>query len=252
MVALKLWFDTRFRFFIGLAVMVVLALLFAWGIPAMSRTMMKNLNEAPPNPKIDAEAKAEMEKALGNYETMIDGAWYVSSGSGLIGLLAIILALGSPLAKSQSVHLTLSLPVRRYRWPVGQAVLTIGLTLAMLFVSTAVLLAIGALVGHTYPPGRAALNVLLCVVSAVAWIGLTLAVGSFVLDKAKTALIVIPAKFLSTILFMRPPLRAWDIGRLSRPLSLHPSLAWQPLLLFVVCAAGGVVMAAYRYERLDY
>lgn len=250
MVALKLWFDTRFRFFIGLAVTIVLAVLLAWMGYTMNRLMsQKSMIEKA---KLSAETQAAWSQSFGDYETSIDRIWYASYGGGLIGLLAIILALGGPLAEPQSVHLTLSLPVRRYRWPVSQAVLMIGLTFAMLFVSTGVLLATGALMGHTYPPGRAALNALLCGVPDVAWIGLTVAVGSFALDRTRTALIVIPAKFLSVLLLLLPPLRAWDIGRLSRPLSLHPSLAWQPLLLFVVCAVGGVAMAAYRYERLDY
>jgi len=34
--------------------------------------------------------------------------------------------------------------------------------------------------------------------------------------------------------------------------NLHPALTWRPLLLLIVCAAGGVALAARRFERLDY
>jgi len=113
-------------------------------------------------------------------------------------------------------------------------------------------LSVGALMGHTYPPGRAALNLLLCAVPTVAWVGLTLAVGSYVLDKARTALIVIPTKFISVFLFTLPVMRAWDIGRLGRPINMHPDYSWRTLLLLIVFAVGGVVLAVRRFERLDY
>jgi hypothetical protein len=250
MVAWKLWFDTRFRFLIGAVAMVVLAVFFAFIGYSMNKLM--NQKDAIEKAKISAETKAAWSQSFGNYEKSIDTFWYESYGGELIGLLAIILALGGPLAEPASVHLTLSLPVRRYRWPVTQALLTMGLTVAVLFVSTAVLLAVGAVTGHSYPPSQAALNVLLCAVPSVAWIGLTVAVGSFALDKAKTALIAIPAKFISVPLFMLPAMRSWEIGRLGRPISMHPALSWRPLLLLVICAVGGVAMAAFRYEQRDY
>lgn len=251
MIALKLWFDTRLRFYISLAVMIVLALLLAWAVPAMSRMMIAGLQDAPPNAKINAEAKAAMLRVWGSYEMSIDTAWYGLYGAGLLGLLAIILASGGPLAEPHSVHLTLSLPVHRYQWPIFQALLTIGLVLATLFASTVILLAVGALMGHRYPPGRATLNVMLCVVPTVAWIGLTLAVGSFTLDKARTALIMIPAKFISDLFFMLPLARAWNMGRLGLPIGMQPALSWRPLLLLIICAVGGVALAARRFERLD-
>jgi len=251
-IALKLWFDTRFRFYIGLAVMIVLALVLAWAVPAMSRMMITGIKNAPPSPGVTAEAKAAMLQIWGSYEMSLDTNWYGVYGGGSVGLLAIIMALGGPLAEPHSVHLTLSLPVRRYRWPIAQAVLTIGLTVTMLLVSTAVLMAVGALLGHTYPPGRAALNVLLCVVPNVAWVGLTLAVGSYTLDTARTALVVIPARIISVPLLKLPFARAWDLGSLGRPISMHPALTWRPLLLLIVCAVGGVALAARRFQRLDY
>jgi len=250
MVALKLWFDTRSRFLIGIVVMIFLALLLSWSFYAVNKVMGQN--GAGANAKIGAETKSEVMKVWSSYETIVDAAWYESYGAGMATILAIIMALGGPLADSQSVHLTLSLPVRRYRWLVAQVMLTLALTVVMMFVSTAVLLAVGALMGHTYPPGQAALNVLLSVVPVVAWVGLTLAVGSFALDKARTALIVIPANFISAILFALPVMRAWNMNRLGRPLSMHPVLSWKPFLLLIVCAVGGVATAAWRYEQRDY
>jgi hypothetical protein len=248
MVALKLWLDTRFRFLIGLIVMILLALLIVY-----LQYKVTGAQNTLAHAQISAETKAQVLNIFGDYGKYVDTTWYESNGGTAIAILAIILALGGPLAERNSVHLTLSLPVRRSSWLVAQAVLTMGLSVVMLLVSTAVLLAVGALMGHAYPPGQAALNALLCAVPTMAWIGLTLALGSYVLDKAKTALIVIPAKFLSPFLFTLPALKHWDMARLGRPLSMYPIIAWQqPLLLLFVCAVGGVAMAAHRYGQLDY
>ncbi|MGP8260761.1 MAG: hypothetical protein ACLQM6_12505 [Acidobacteriaceae bacterium] len=252
MVTLKLWFDARFRFYICISVMIVFALLLIGSYIGLNKT----LSQSGPgsSAKISESTRADLNKVVGNYALYIDMEWFTLAG-GLITLLAIIMALQGPLAESHSVHLTLSLPVRRYRWCVTQGLLTLGLIVAILLAATSVLWVAGALAGHVYPPRQATFNALLCAVPAAAWIGLTLAVGSFTRDKTKTALIAIPAKFISVFLFVLPPIRIWDMSRLGWPMSMQTQLTqfqWRPLLLVVVCAVGGVALTAYRFEQSDY
>jgi len=250
MVAWKLWSDTRFRFYIGVVVMIVCAFFMLWMYSSMTKLL--HPTELPSNPKVSAQAQATIAKVTGNYQAFTDHTWYISAG-GLVALLAIILTLGGPLTESHSAHLTLSLPVRRHQWPVVQALLMMGMVVAMLQVSTAVFWAISTLAGQVYPPGHAVVNALLCAVPCAAWIGLTLAVGSYALDKARTALIMIPAKFLSFFVFTASPrMKAWNIGNLGQPMSMQPAHPWRPLLLVIILSVGGVALAARRFERLDY
>jgi hypothetical protein len=130
--------------------------------------------------------------------------------------------------------------------------LTLGLIVVVLLVATAVLWVAGTLAGHLYPLRQAGLNVLLCALPAAAWIGLTLAVGSFTRAQTKTAIIAISAKFISTFLFALAPLRSWNMSNLGLPMSMQTQFQWHSLLLVVVFAVGGVALAAYRFEQLDY
>jgi hypothetical protein len=138
------------------------------------------------------------------------------------------------------------------------SLLTFGLVVAMSLAGTAVLWVAGSLQGYRYPPKQAVLNALLCAVPSAAGISLTLAVSSYTLDKARTALIMIPAKLALPLLMLVPGLLKWpapwmwNFSTLGNPISLQAGLLWRPLATLLVLAVGGAAIAANRYTRMDY
>jgi hypothetical protein len=118
----KSWVDTRWRFLLGLALLLVLACATVVSFSAVQQIAAS----LPAGPVVaDGALQQEIRESLEAIRTFRGYAWSQWFAGNFVGLLTIVAALlgsGSPLMKGGSGALfSLALPVARDRWIVSRA-----------------------------------------------------------------------------------------------------------------------------------
>ena len=113
----KSWLDTRWRFLLGLALLLV----FACGTVVSFPTVQELVRSVSPSEIAGSEAlRQELQESIEIMSTFRGYAWsewFQSNFPGLLTIFAALLGSGSPLVKSGSGTLfSLALPVSRGRW----------------------------------------------------------------------------------------------------------------------------------------
>jgi hypothetical protein len=244
----KAWVDTRWRFSLGLALLLLLACGSSLTFPRV-RDFFSSMQLPAVADEAAAAAFREQLEMMRTFRGYVWSQWFSQSFPFLLTILAALLGSGSPLVKGGSGGLfSLALPVSRGRWIGTRA----GTALAELFVlalaPSLAFVVLAPVVGEQFAVTEA------LVYGLSAFLGATLFLGL--------------AVFLSTLLndVWRPLLLtcvgAVAIGVLT-PYDLAPAmggssyffsgtLAWPELLVSAAGAAGLVYAAAARIARRDF
>jgi hypothetical protein len=246
----KAWIDTRWRFFIGLALLLVLACGSSLSFPRV-----RDFLGAMQLPAVaDEEAAAAFRESLELVRTFRGYAWsqwFSQSFPGLVTLMAALLGSGSPLVKGGSGALfSLALPVSRGRW-IGTR---FGIALAELFVlALAPSLAFAVLapvVGEQFAVTEALAYGLSAFAGASLFLALAVLLSTSFTDVWRPLLFTCVG---AVALAMLVP---YDYG-LFQAMGGHSffrtgTLAWPELLVSAAAAAGLVYAAAANIARRDF
>jgi len=158
MLWLKTWLDTRWRFLIGFA----LLLLSACGI-AVSYVQVEQLIPAVRAMNVpDGPLTERIEEAMAIQSTFngfVWSQWFASNLTTLATFFAAILGSGSPLSgSSRGVTFALALPVSRRRWLATRASLGLLQLLALVLVPSLVVVLISPLIGQSFALGAAVVH----------------------------------------------------------------------------------------------
>jgi hypothetical protein len=246
----KAWVDTRWRFFLSLTLLLVLACGSALTYPRV-----RDLFASMQLPVVaDEEAAAAFRESLELMRTFrgyVWSQWFSQSFPGLLTLMAALLGSGSPLVKGGTGALfSLALPVSRGRWVGTRAGIALAELLVLALAPSVAFAVLAPVVGAQF-----------AVTEAIAY-GLSAFVGA--------SLFLALAVFLSTLFHdvWRPLLFAC-VGALAiavivphehglfRAMGGHSyfvsgALAWPELLLSAAGAAVLVYAATARIERQDF
>jgi ABC-type transport system involved in multi-copper enzyme maturation permease subunit len=186
----KTWFDIRRRFWIALAVACVAAgaTVVAWA----------NLDRIVPHLDLTPGDLRQLTSAVRDYRSWIAATWVDSSSGGLLGYLAIIVALGGILTEKRdgTLEMTLSLPVAPARWIVTHAGVVLALVAVIAGASGLILVIGGAAIGESYPIEAALTDALRITIGASAAIGITLLFAGWTRSVLYTVVLAVPALFL--------------------------------------------------------
>ena len=154
----KVWLETRWRFWIGLALLT----LSAAGIVLSYPQMLKLLAVVPNidmNGEIGRQVRESAEMAR-SYRGYVWSQWYVKNMPQLWTLFAVLLGTGGLLSQASGggTLFTLSLPISRKRLVVTRVATGLAELLVLAVVPSLLLLVLSPAVGHTYGLGDALIH----------------------------------------------------------------------------------------------
>lgn len=240
MVYWKAWFDVRQRFFLVVALWMVLI----GGTHVVS---------AVASTRSGAVAEDARGAAAHGFDASVTD-WTTGQAQGTFSILAVLLAVGGLLGRpsGQSDLLTLSLPPSRSRWLRAQAGMALVLLLALgvLEVGTLVLTAVGF--GLAVPLGPVLAGCLVTPLSAAIWIWPTILLMAFFRDSMRASIagiaVVVGVASLaafsgSGLPFFRPlaDVTRWTTG-----------VPWSPLLVGLALSVVTAWWAQHRFEEMEF
>lgn len=246
----KAWVDTRWRFLLGLALLLVLACGSSLTFPSV-RDFLGSI-ELPVIP--DEEAAAEFRESLElirSFRGYAWSQWFAQSFPALLTLMAALLGSGSPLVKGGSGALfSLALPVPRGRW-IGTRAGTAASELFVLALAPSLTFAaLAPVVGEQFAATEALAYGLSAFAGASLFLGLAVFLSTLFSDVWRPLLLTcVGALAIGLIL-------PHDYG-LFRAMGgesyfFEGAFAWPALLVSVAAAAGLVYAAAARTARRDF
>ena len=151
----KAWLDTRWRFLLGLALLLV----FACGTVASFSTVQEFVASVSPSAISGSEdLRQEFEESLEIMRTFrgyIWLQWFQQNFSGLLTIFAALLGSGSPLVQSGSGALfSLALPVSRGRWIAARAGAGLAELLVLALAPSVAFAALAPFIGEQLSVGR--------------------------------------------------------------------------------------------------
>jgi ABC-type transport system involved in multi-copper enzyme maturation permease subunit len=253
MLTWKLWFDLRMRFYMSLAVLLLVVVLVIAG-----HSFLMGFVGQMDLAKIDMtlfpkQMRQEFQRLMTDYIFYIDSQWFKKNALSILSIMAILFALGGIQTerKKGSLLLTLSLPVERWRWIAMQAGISALLLLISTVISTMGILAGSLFIGKQYPVETALLQVLLVWLGCLQWIGLSVFLNSYLHSSLKSAFILIPLQIIWSSLVIFPALYRYSALRLADLAVWRTGIPWEALLVALVLALGGTAFAAWRFEQYE-
>jgi hypothetical protein len=246
----KAWVDTRWRFALGLALLLVLACGSALTFPRV-RDFLGAMQLPPVADEETAAAFRESLEFMRTFRGYAWSQWFAQSFPALLTLMAALLGSGSPLVKGGSGALfSLALPVSRGRWVGTRA----GTAVAELFVAalspSLVFAALAPVVGEQFAVTEALVYGLSAFVGACVFLGLAMFLSTLFNDVWRPLLLTCVGAI--AIGFLVPHdyglFQAMGGGRYFE----SGALAWPPLVVSAAVASGLVFAAAARLARRDF
>jgi hypothetical protein len=251
MVWLKTWLDTRWRFLIGFA----LLLLSACGI-AVSYVQVAELIPTIRAANVpDGPLTAAIEEAM-NVQSTFNGfvwsQWFGGNLTTLATFFAAILGSGSPLAGGRGVTFSLALPVSRRRWLATRASLGLMELLVLVLVPSLVIVLLAPVIGETYALGAAVVHSLSVFIVSAAFFGCALLLSTFFNGVLRpllmTCLIAIVLGMFEAFVPHDGVFSAMSAETYFR----DGALPWAGWLASAVVTAGLLYSAAVNVERRDF
>ena len=246
----KAWVDTRWRFFLGLALLLVLACGSSLTFPRVRDFLGAIQLPAVP----DEEAAAAFRESLELIRTFRGYAWsqwFSQSFPVLLTIIAALLGSGSPLVKGGSgALLSLSLPVSRGRWISTRS----GTALAELFVLALVpsvaFAVLAPVVGEQFAVTEAVAYGLSAFVGASLFLGLAVFLSTVFNDVWRPLLLTFVGALAIGVVLPQEHGLFQAMG--GRRYFVSGTLAWAELLVSAAAAAGLVYAATARIARRDF
>ena len=251
----KNWLETRWRFWIGLALMMCSAAGTVFAYPKMVE-LMKLVPNVDSGGDLGRKIRESMELAR-DYRGYVWSQWFLKNMSQQWVLFAALLGTGGLLARSAGggTLFTLSLPVSRNRLVGVGAATGLGELLVLAIVPSLLLPALSPAVGHTYGIGDALVHGLCIFLAGSVFFSLALLLSTVFSDVWRPALIVLGVAMVLGILGQILP----DIARYSvfHVMSAEvyfrgDGLPWLGLLVSAAASAAALYAAARNIARRDF
>ena len=244
----KAWVDTRWRFFLGLALLLVLACGSSLTFPRV-RDFFSSMQLPVVADEAAAVAFREQLQMMRTFRGYVWSQWFSQSFPVLLTILAALLGSGSPLVKGGSGGLfSLALPVSRGRWVGTRA----GTALAELFVlalaPSLAFVALAPIVGEQFAVTEALVYGLSAFLGATLFLGLAVFLSTLFNDVWRPLLLTCVGAVAIGVL------TPYDLGPAMGGISyfLSGTLAWPELSVSAAGAAGLVYAAVATIARRDF
>jgi len=251
----KSWMETRWRFLIGLAVLIVSTAGTVLAYPRIIRLL-------PLLPKLDLSGEmgrqiAESMELLRDYRGYVWSQWFLKNMPQMWGLFAVLLGTGGLLSQGsgRGALFTLSLPASRNRLLGVRAATGLAELLLLAFVPSLLLPVLSPAVGQTYGLGDALIHSACLFIAGAVFFSLAFLVSSVFSGLWRPILIVL---CVATVLaFFGQVLRDLPRYSLFRVISAQSyfrggGLPWPGLLASAVASGAMLYGAAINFARRDF
>jgi len=189
----KSWLETRWRFLIGLALLVISAGGVVYVYPQVMQ-LIKGVGDLKTSGAMGERIKEAVEVQR-DFRGYIWGQWSRQNIPQLATVFAIILGSGGPYAQRSELF-TLSLPVSRQRLVSVRALTGLSELFVIIFVSSLVIPVFSPSVGQTYGVGTALINALCAFVACAAFFSLATLLSTSFSDLWRPFLIACAVAFV--------------------------------------------------------
>lgn len=249
----KSWLETRWRFAIGLALLVCTAAGVVFTYPEVKQLI--------PMIRIDAGGELgrrirESAELARDYRGYVWSQWFGQQLAHTWTLFAVLLGSGGLM--SQRVRggalFTLSLPVSRGRVLAVRAATALAELAVLGLVPTLVVVALSPAVGESYPLGDAVIHAACLVIAGSALFALAFALSTVFSDVWRPPLIALLVAVVLRLLDMVPALARLDVVHVMSAESYFrgDGLPWLGLLASAAAAALLLYAAARNIARQDF
>lgn len=246
----KAWIDTRWRFLLGLALLLVLACGSSLVFPRVRDflgSMQLPLVE-------DEEAAASFRETLEFLRTFRGYAWsqwFSQNFPVLLTIMAALLGSGSPLVKGGSGALfSLALPVARGRWIGTRAGTAAAELLVLALIPSLVFAALAPVVGDRFAVTEAIAYGISGFLGASLFLGLAVLLSTLFSDVWRPLLLTCVAAVVVAVVVPHDHGLFQAMG--GRSYFFTGTLAWPELLVSALAAAGLVYAAGAQIARRDF
>ncbi|HJR71363.1 MAG TPA: hypothetical protein VKA43_15070 [Gammaproteobacteria bacterium] len=250
----KSWIDTRWRFLLGLVILVVLAC-----GTVMSFSTVQGLAAAlPPGAVVGNDAlQQELLESLDLIRTFRGYAWSEWFAGNLLGLLTLFAALlgsGSPLVKSGSGALfSLALPVSRGRWIGTRAAAGLAELFVLALVASVAVPVVASLAGEQFGLAEAAVYGACAFVGASLFFAVAMFFSTLFNDVWRPLLLTcLAALAVATAGLLLPENGGLFAAMRGGSYFYDGGLPWAELLVSAAGAAGLIYAAAANVARRDF
>jgi hypothetical protein len=246
----KAWIDTRWRFFLGLALLLVLACGSSLTFPRV-RDFLGSM-QLPVVP--DEEAAASLRESLEFMRTFRGYAWsqwFSQNFPALLTIMAALLGSGSPLVKGGSGALfSLALPVPRGRWVGTRAGIAVAELLVLALAPSVAFAVLAPVVGEPFAVTEAIAYGLSAFLGASLFLGLAVLLSTLFSDVWRPLLLTCAGAVAIGVLlpYDHGLFQAMGGGRYF----FTGTLAWPELTVGAAGASGLVYAAAARIARREF
>lgn len=250
----KAWLDTRWRFLLGLALLLV----FACGTVASYSTVQELVASVSPNAITGSEdLRQEFEESLEIMRTFrgyIWLQWFQQNFSGLLTIFAALLGSGSPLVQSGSGALfSLALPVSRGRWITARAGAGLAELLVLALAPSVAFAALAPFIGEQLSVGEALVYGACAFVGASVLFSVAVFISSLVNDVWRPLLLTcLAAVAIGAVGLALPEGHGLYTAMAGGRYFEDGSLPWIELLVSAAVAAGFLYAAAANVARRDF
>jgi hypothetical protein len=252
MLLYKSWLDTRWRFLIGLALLVMAACAIVF-----SYQQLQALLSGATNANVGGALGAAIEEARavqGTYRGFVWSQWFEQNSSNLVTLFAALLGSGSALSTpGRGLLFTLALPLSRGHWLGARAATGLAELFALALVpSLAIALLSPVLIGEHYAFGDALVHGICVFVAGSVFFGTAMLLSTMFNDVWRplllTCLIAIGVRVVELIfvtdgLFAVMSAESYFLGG---------SLPWIGLLVSALLTLALMYAAAVNVARRDF
>jgi hypothetical protein len=253
----KSWLDTRWRFLLGLVILVVLAC----GTVLSFSTVQGLANALQPgaivgNDSLQQELRESLEM-LRTFRGYAWSEWFAANLTGLPGLLMLFAALlgsGSPLVKSGSGALfSLALPVSRGRWIGTRAATGLAELFVVALAASVTVAVVAPLVGERFALAEAVVYGLCAFVGASLFFGAAVLFSTLFNDVWRPLLLTcLAALAIAMVDFVLPENHGLFQAMGGGSYFYDGGLPWAELFAGAAGAAGRIYAAAAHVARRDF
>jgi ABC-type transport system involved in multi-copper enzyme maturation permease subunit len=245
MVLWKAWFDIRKRFYISFVFFLLIAGLHVAFFPlikGMGADYQKDFN---------IQTNLEVTRLMNDYAYYTQRRWFEEVERNAI--FAILLALGGVLteARTRTILLTLSLPVKRRTWLIAQFFIVMALLLAMNIAVLPILAGAAGYFNSTINPFYALLGSMLLVLASAPYVAITILFTSLTNDQLRAAIYSFAFLIFSNQLDRFASVHPWFPEIINESLTV-PMIPWQGLITIVGLSIVAMAVAIRRFESADY
>jgi len=238
----KSWLETRWRFFIGVALLLCSAWMTVFSYPYVLKLM-------PLVPDVEGELGRQIRDAVELTRTFggfVWSEWFRQNHSQLITLFAILLGTAGFLSRSGGASFTLSLPVSRQRLVAVRASAGLAELFVLALVPSLVFPLLAPAVGQTYGVGAAIVHSVCVFVASAVFHNLSLLLSTMFGDAWRPLLIAIVVAIALSVVERLLHVSGVGVFRVMSAESYfrHGELPWAGLL------ASGAVAAALYYAAV--